>query len=154
VRSTPAGAEVFVDGERRGVTPLTLRDLRLGAHTVRVTRSGYAPAEERLTLDAGRPSRAVELALVSTAQAAGAAGAPGGEATAGSLVVDSRPAGARVLVGGVPVGATPVTLTALRPGDHAVRIERTGYVTINATARVEAGVRTRLAVSLTLERPQ
>jgi hypothetical protein len=69
-------------------------------------------------------------------------------------VVDSRPAGARVLVGGVPVGATPVTLTALRPGDHAVRIERTGYVTINATARVEAGVRTRLAVSLTLERPQ
>ena len=41
VRSTPAGASVVVDGQSRGVTPLALRELALGAHTIEVLHSGH-----------------------------------------------------------------------------------------------------------------
>ena len=70
VRSNPAGAEVFVNGTRRGVTPLALRDLPLGGYDLRVNRAGFTAAEQRVTLDAGRPSRTVDVSLRRAAAAA------------------------------------------------------------------------------------
>ncbi len=163
VRSSPSGAEVFVNGDRRGVTPLTLRDLAPGAYAVRVSRAGYAPSEQRITLDARRPSRVLEVALTraSTPAAASPAAAappvaapPAAATTPGSLLVESRPPGARVLVDGREAGTTPMTLPALPAGDHTVRIELAGYQTITTTTRVEPGARARVAVSLTVERQQ
>ncbi len=153
VRSNPSAAEVFVNGERRGVTPLALRDLPLGAYAVRVTRTGFAAAEQRVTLDAGRPSRALQVAL-QRASTPAAETAPVAPTTPGALVVDSRPAGARVVIDGREVGRTPVTLDGLAPGAHAVRIDLAGYLPITTTAIVEPGARARVAVSLTSERPQ
>ncbi len=153
VRSTPGGAEVFVDGTRRGVTPLAVRDLPFGAHAVRVTRAGFAAAEQRLTLDAGRPSRTVDIALARTTPAAPAA-APVAASTPGSLTVETRPAGARVVIDGRDAGRTPLTVPSLAPGDHAVRIALDGYQPITTTTRVEPGARARVAVSLTTERPR
>jgi len=148
---------VFVNGERRGVTPLALRDLPFGAYTVRVVRAGYAPVEQRVAIDSGRPARSVEITLARTAAAPPAAtGTRAGPATEapGSLLVDSRPPGARVIVDGTDVGVTPVTVSNLAAGIHAVRIERPGYVPITTTARVEARLRARVAVTLTAERPR
>ncbi len=154
VRSTPSGAEVFVNGERRGVSPLAIRDLPLGAYAVRVGRAGFEPAQQRVVLEAGRPARALEVTLVRLAPAA-AASSPARAATAsGTLLVESRPAGARVFVDGVDVGRTPVTVPATSAGDHAVRIELAGYLPISTTTRVEPGIRARLAVTLTTERPR
>lgn len=153
VRSTPGGAEVFINGTRRGVTPLAMRDLGLGTYSVRVTRAGYAASEQRVTLDAGRPSRAVEVTLSATRAAAAAPVAGGAAATGpGSLVVDSRPPGARVFVDGKEAGVTPVTIPNLGPGEHTVRLQMMGFLPINTTALVTAGARARLGVSLTSER--
>ena len=55
VRSTPAGARVFVDGRERGRTPLTLGSLSPGSYAIRVARDGYVPIERRLTVSASRP---------------------------------------------------------------------------------------------------
>jgi len=41
IRSTPPGAGVAVDGEPRGETPLTLKDLGAGGHPVRLTLVNY-----------------------------------------------------------------------------------------------------------------
>lgn len=152
VRSTPGGAEVFVDGTRRGVTPLAVRDLPFGNHAVRITRAGFTAAEQRITLDAGRPSRTVDIALARTAPAAAAA--PVAASTPGSLTIESRPAGARVVVDGREAGRTPLTVPSLPAGDHAVRIDLDGYQPITTTTRVEPGTRARVAVSLTTERPR
>ncbi len=154
VRSTPSGAEVFLNGERRGVSPLAMRDLPLGAYAVRVARAGFEPAEQRVVLEAGRPARALEVALVRLAPAA-AASLPARAATAsGTLLVESRPAGARVLVDGADVGRTPVTVPATTAGERAVRIELSGYLPVSTTTRVEPGIRARVAVTLTPERPR
>lgn len=143
IRSMPGGAQVTVNGERRGATPLTVQDLAYGTHTVRVTRPGYEPDTRRVTLSRRQPSASVTFTLdpVRAAEPARPAGA-------GGLVVESRPAGARVVLDGKPVGTTPLVLADVGAGPHQVRLEREGYRPWVTTTRVVAGERTRVAASL------
>jgi len=53
VRSTPPGAQVFLDGRSLGRTPLLLTDAQPGEHALRVESDGYRAHEEQLTLVAG-----------------------------------------------------------------------------------------------------
>lgn len=163
VRSTPAGADVMVNGERRGVTPLTLRALAFGTYDIRVSRAGYAPVDDSVAVDARRPARAIDLTLARLAPSrpratetapATPAASPAASTGPGSLLVDSRPSGARVTVDGVAVGVTPLTLPSVPLGVRAVRIERDGYLPIATTATITSGARARVAVSLTAERPR
>lgn len=43
VRSTPNGANVFVDGQFKGTTPTSIAVTRIDKHTVRVEREGFEP---------------------------------------------------------------------------------------------------------------
>jgi serine/threonine-protein kinase len=146
IRSTPSGATVAVDGASRGATPLALRDLAFGTRTVVISRPGFVPAERRVTLTVDRPSRSVEVALVSLNEQARVQ-APRA-VTTGSLIVDSRPAGATVTIDGAIAGTTPLTVAALASGPHAVRIERRGYQQWSTTVDIKAGERARVAASL------
>jgi len=60
VTSVPAGATVFVDGVRRGTSPLEL-ELPAGAHTVIVERAGYQRFERKVEL--GGATKVVEIAV-------------------------------------------------------------------------------------------
>ena len=150
IRTTPAGATVTVDGIERGVTPLALRDLEFGTRTVTITRPGYAPAQRQVSLTADRPSRSIDVRL--TAQRTRATPRPPAatsERTAtGTLIVESRPAGAAVSINGRASGVTPLTLPSLPPGSHRVRIERAGYQPWTTTVHLTAGERARVAASL------
>jgi hypothetical protein len=66
----------------------------------------------------------------------------------GVLQVDSRPRGAQVFVNGRLVGTTPLVLTDVRPGTHAVRIDLRGYRRWVASVDVTPGERHRVAASL------
>jgi hypothetical protein len=166
VRSTPTGASVSVDGVARGVTPLALRDLELGARTVIVAQNGFIADEQRVVLTKARPSRSLEVRLAAapgggkpSPPARGvAAPRPGAvkppatpaapAATSGSLFVDSRPAGAEVAIDGKPSGVTPLMIGAIPPGDYVVTIILKGYRPFSTTVRVVAGERARAAASL------
>jgi len=69
-------------------------------------------------------------------------------ATTGSLLVDSRPAGAEVTIDGRAVGVTPTTIDDLSPGEHRVVLQIPGFNLWATTAQVKAGSRTRVAASL------
>jgi serine/threonine protein kinase len=149
VRSTPPGAAVFVDGTRRGATPLTLQQVALGTRRVRLQRDGYTTEERQVTLTEDRPSRSLDIRLTRAAPPARtAAPAPAATARTGSLVVESRPTGAAVLLNGKPVGTTPLTLENLTPGDYSVRLQLAGHRPVTTTVRVVAGTRQRAAASL------
>ena len=45
VESLPSGAEIFVDGERRGVTPARVRTKNIDTVRIRVSHTGYRDAE-------------------------------------------------------------------------------------------------------------
>jgi hypothetical protein len=147
VRSTPAGANVEVDGVARGVTPIALQDLDLGSRRVTISRRGYVSEERRITLTEARPSRSVEVRL--SAPAAPASAAASRSAQTGALVIESRPAGASVLVNGKPSGTTPLTLNDLAPGDYRVTMSLQGFRDFATTVRVVAGERARAAARLT-----
>ena len=140
VSSVPAGALVFVDGRRLGETPTTLRDLPLGSHTVQVAHPGYVPRSEPVTLTADTPVRTLAVEL--------RRGLPTDGASTGSVFVDSRPRGARVVVGGRFVGYTPLSVPELAPGNHSVRFELTGFSPVTSTVTIKPGAQARLAVTL------
>lgn len=154
VRSEPSGATVFVDNDRRGVTPISLTGLPLGTRRIRVQRDGYVSQDRAVSLTSQRPSRSVDVTL-SRRQAAAAGQAPaptrqsGSAARSGSLLVESRPSAATVTVNGTPRGVTPVTLSGLAPGEYIVQLQLVGYRSITTTVRVVAGERARAAASLT-----
>ncbi|MBM4079279.1 MAG: PEGA domain-containing protein [Planctomycetes bacterium] len=52
--SSPSNAKVSVDGEAKGETPLVVRGLDPGPHEVRLTRDGYSPWEETVTVANGQ----------------------------------------------------------------------------------------------------
>jgi hypothetical protein len=63
VSSTPAGAQVIVDGKARGVTPLTLPDLSAGRHTVEL-KSDAGTVRRTVTVGANETA-AVEESIFS-----------------------------------------------------------------------------------------
>ena len=146
VRSTPSGAIVRVDGRLHGETPITIRDLGLGAHTLQVARPGFVPRTDRVTLTRAQPSQTIAVQLEPGVDTANPV------ATKGSIFVDSRPRGARVTIDGRAAGVTPVQIPEVMMGRHAVRLELAGYETLSTEVLVTAGTPARLAVSLQLVR--
>jgi hypothetical protein len=153
VRSTPSGANVDVDGVARGVTPLALQELDLGARAITVSRRGYLAEERRIVLTQARPSRSVEVRLSQQPTAAARPSTPASlgkpATTTGALVIESRPIGAAVTVNDKPSGTTPVLLNELPPGEYRVTMTLPGYRPFSTSVRVVAGERARAAARLT-----
>jgi hypothetical protein len=133
VNTNPAGAPVVIDGQPRGVTPLTLA-LTPGAHQLEVLNDGE-PRTIPLTITAGgMVSQFIELPKVG--------------AVTGQLQVRSEPSGARVTIDGTAHGAAPVTIDGLMPGAHTVvLVNDLGSITHVVT--VEAGATASLVVPMT-----
>ena len=140
IRSTPGGALVTVDGRFRGETPVVIRDLQLGGHTVQIARPGHVPWSDRITLTAASPRRTVTATLQPGLDAVGQ--------TSGSLFVDSRPRGARVTIDGRLVGTTPFRMPGLTAGRHDVRLDLDGYRSVSMPVTVSATREARVAATL------
>ena len=142
VRSTPSGAIVRVDGRLHGETPITIRDLALGAHTLQVARPGFVPRTEQVSLTRAAPSQTMTVELT-------AGVSPGNpSATTGSVFVDSRPRGARVTIDGRDAGVTPVQIPEVTLGRHTVSFELAGYKGLSAEVVVTPKTPARVSVSL------
>ncbi len=166
MRSTPSNADVFLEGERRGVTPKNLLGLPYGTYTIRVTRPGYVGQERQITIDARhRDVRvAVRLARVNpaprpapaprTPPRTGPAVNPTAVVVATSISVETRPPGARVRVDGKDVGVSPLTLSPVTPGTHRVEFSLPGYRLWSTTVTVAVGKRARVTASLERDTPR
>ena len=158
IRSKPTGASVVIDGETRGKTPLTLGGLAPGRLRFRLTAPGHQTYVASVTVPARRARRDLSYTLQPLAtgrpQPARTAPGTGGAATrnpaprfVGTLRVVSTPPGARVLLDGVAVGTTPVTLRA-SAGEHLLRLERDGYRRHSTSVRVVTGRTINVVASL------
>jgi hypothetical protein len=132
VTSNPSGAEAFVDGERRGVTPLTLT-LDAGPHVVEL-RGGKEPRSIPVTITAGAEvAQYIEL--------------PKSGPTSGQLQVRTEPAGAQVMVDGVAHGVSPTLVADLLPGEHTV-VLTSELGSVKHTVAIESGATVSLVVPL------
>jgi hypothetical protein len=51
VRSTPPNASVFIDGNLVGVTPLSLGQLKMETHKIRLEKEGYVPVDDYVSVE-------------------------------------------------------------------------------------------------------
>jgi hypothetical protein len=115
VTADVAGADVFVDGQRRDAAPALIGDLPEGAHTIEVRKDPLPPWKQVVTV-IGNQQVKVEAKLSAAA-----------EAMKGSLRVVSSTVGAEVFVDGEPRGSVNQEIKDLRPGQHIVEVRKEGF---------------------------
>lgn len=132
IKSEPAGAQLLVNGEVRGVTPLTTQ-IMAGNHPVELRLQGFKPWTTDLQVKANEPLALGPIKL----------GLPDGR-----LAVRSEPAGASVSVAGVYRGQTPLELE-LRPDiQHSIVLTRPGYEAATRQVSLGAGENRNLSVPM------
>jgi hypothetical protein len=135
----------MVDGNSRGVTPLDLRELAFGAHTIQVSFPGHETRQRRVTLSDRRPARSLDFELRPTGVPAPATAAT---TSTGSLQVASRPSGAQVFVDDNLIGTTPLLMSNVATGSRRLRIELSGYKVWTTSAQIKPSGRSRVSASL------
>ncbi|MGR3174615.1 MAG: PEGA domain-containing protein [Candidatus Scalindua sp.] len=122
IKSKPAKAEIFLNGEGVGTLPKTLTDLKPGKYSVEVRLAGYEVWSETVDIEA-------DLEKTLTAEL---------QTKTGSIIIESKPAKAKVYLDGEEVGTTPATLMSVAPGVHEVEVRMDGYDVWSKSVEVEA----------------
>ncbi|MBR1370000.1 hypothetical protein RJ53_11135, partial [Methanocalculus chunghsingensis] len=126
--SNPAGAEIFINGDLKGTTPMVVPGFTLGEHDVEYRLEGY----ERW----GRQIVVTEAALTTTWSynptltpveiIPEPTPVPVPEETA-SIRFTSNPAGAEIFINGDLKGTTPMVVPGFTLGEHDVEYRLEGY---------------------------
>lgn len=141
IESTPPGAAIWIDGERRpDRTPAAIRELPVGArYAVKLTHDGFAPHMEDVELTEAEPTRSLNVTLRRPSASDFAV-----------IRVRTIPSGASVLLDGRATGlTTPATVPEVTPGEaHTLALALEGYVSRNETVTLVAGQVAELSFEL------
>ncbi|MBI2083093.1 MAG: serine/threonine protein kinase [Deltaproteobacteria bacterium] len=112
--SEPSGADVYVNAEFKGTTPVTVTSIPAGAVKLLISKQGYLRYSSNITLDAG------ELKSLGTIQLQG---------LFGEISINSTPPRANIYFDGDMIPPkTPVTINKVpRDRKHTIRIQLDGY---------------------------
>jgi serine/threonine protein kinase len=132
VSSSPAGAQVFIDGVKKGLTPLSIV-LNPGPHMMELQGAGE-PRSLPVTITAGaQMSQYIEL--------------PKAASASGQLLVRTEPAGAQIAVDDIARGPSPVTVDDLSAGEHVVTVT-SDMGTVKQRVMIAAGANASVVVPL------
>lgn len=105
ITSTPSHAEVYLDDQYQGSTPLTNKEILIGDYLLQIKKNGYMSDEKNITIRTNEHSTFHGI-LPSKK----------------SIRITSQPSGAAILIDGKKIGTTPRTMTLdLRAYDIIVR---------------------------------
>lgn len=121
VSSEPSGATVEIDGQPKGVTPLSLDPVSAGPARVRVALSGYVVWEKDARI-AGNRLTSIDVKL---------------DAIPARISVIAEPPG-RLRIGDTDHGETPLSVD-VSPGDVRLEVTRTGYASAIEDLDLEPG---------------
>lgn len=132
VDSTPQGADVYVDGNYEGTSPLIVTSLSEGPHQLELHLAGYEVLTSMENVVAGQ-ARVLNLVLVPYSSSSGD----------GSIDITSNLPGALVYLDGIYKGSTQsgnsFNLIAVSPGLHTILLNVPGYTDFTQTVQVNAG---------------
>ncbi|OVE77237.1 hypothetical protein BVX99_03180 [bacterium F16] len=116
VMTSPANADVFLDGNRKGTSNangrLVIHDVDEGRHELKVVKAGYYDLKHTVSVQANENV----LATI-----------PGLHALPGSIKVVSEPGGGKVYRDGLLMGETPMVLKGLAAKEYTIKVELPGY---------------------------
>src|SRR5437868_1290340 len=127
ITSLPGTASAWLDGTYVGPTPVYVDDLLPGRHSVTLSSAGWQPQSTSFDVSVGRVT---PVSIVMQRVASQATKINKGQ---GILTIAGGPAGARVYVDGVSIGALPVDPRPVGAGYHIVTLERLGRNAVKST---------------------
>ena len=137
ILSTPAHADVYLDGVLEGATPLMQSDLANGTHIIQVRLSGYD--DWKSTVEIPRNGTKTISAILIQNDTVLTQG----------INVSSNPDGANVLLDGLAKGLTPKTVNNIAAGIHVLEIDYPGYTSWKSAIDVpDTGIKD-ISVNLT-----
>ncbi|MCS7201441.1 MAG: PEGA domain-containing protein [Dictyoglomus sp.] len=111
IYSNPSGAEVYLNGVHRGITPLTISNLSPGTYQIQLRKSGYKDLLSSVVVTSGTTS-SYNFNLTPLL---------------GMINVFSNPSGAEVYIDRVYRGKTPLSLSDVPSGTYDIRVVLSGY---------------------------
>jgi formylglycine-generating enzyme required for sulfatase activity len=131
--TVPAGAELLVDGESQGTTPLNAEILQ-GRREVMLKLSGFKAWQERVELSAGE-NRVIPAVTLEPAD--------------GLAFIQSTPTGASVTIGGEFKGQTPLEVALAPNTPHDITFFKNGYESAQQRLVTQPERESQLSVTLT-----
>ncbi len=132
VNTNPDGVDVYIDGKKRGSTPITM-ELPTGDH--------------KLELALGEQTRAIPVKITTGGQVAQFVEWPKPGAAVGQLSVKTDPPGATVTIDGQRRGVSPLMIDGLTPGNHTVGLQNS-LSSVSEQVTIQAGATASLVVPL------
>lgn len=142
VSSSPAGANIYLDGVYKGTSPRTLSGIAEGSHFVEVELAGYKEWSSRVTVVSSQQAY-VSASLSSNPQP-----------TMGTIAVYSDPIGAYIYLDSIYQGRTSpegFVIIGVSPGTHTVTLKLDGYKDAVTSVNVNSGQQS--TVRSTLQTP-
>jgi hypothetical protein len=125
VESSPVGAQIYFNGNYRGLAPLTINEVWPGSYAIRAELNGYSPYSTTTSVYQGRQSNVFcSLSRLDTM---------------GVLYILSTPSNADVTLDGIYKGRTPLTLSNLAATTHILQLDHDGFYDWKSTVEVPAG---------------
>lgn len=156
VSSIPTGADVYLDGTHRGVTPtygdLELRDVPTGSHTLVLRLDNYD--EYRITVQVSPDTTVKVQPRLVPSGGQGVTSTPTTITNRGAIEAKSNPGGAKVSIDGLYKGTTPFTITDVPAGPHTLVFSLAGYVEREQVVEVRAGQQVTVDANLTPQKGQ
>lgn len=137
VGSSPKGADVFINGVKRGRAPGKFKVDSGKPTEITISKSGLSTVTRVVTVRPGETRSLGTIKLGGSGKASDAAGI---------IVIDSNPPGAMVLMNGTPQRATPLRIKGLRPGQNITfTVKKDGYKSWSRSVTVGEGSKSFMA---------
>jgi len=114
VDTSPRGAQIYIDGNYRGISKSTFGQISPGSHTVEAVLEGYYTYTTPIWIE---PDTTKDIRITLEER----------PVSPNVLSITSDPTGAFVYIDSVFGGKTPVTFNSLLPGPHEIRVMNPGY---------------------------
>jgi len=114
VDSSPRGAQIYIDGNYRGISKSTFGQISPGSHTIDAVLEGYYTYTTMIWIEAGI-TKDIRITLEER------------PSSPNILSITSDPTGAFVYIDSVYGGKTPLTFNNLLAGTHEIRLITPGY---------------------------
>jgi serine/threonine protein kinase len=132
VNSNPSRAEVIIDDDKRGITPIAIKDLPKGTHRVMVKKEGFDPWQDTIEIISLEKAQ-ISANLVTIY---------------GGLNISSSPSEADVYVDGKKEGKTPLVLKKIKKGNRNLVIKKIGFDVWKGEVAVKSSEVSQVRVNL------
>jgi len=132
VSSVPLDANVLIGGKSFGKTPLHIQ-LLPGSYLLEISADLFKTWKHRLNVKPNEPQEIRDVQL---------------QPADGKLTINTKPAGANIIIDGTFIGQTPLTLDLSADKHHVVQISKAGYEKTNRNIQIASAASKQLNVNL------